>query len=56
MPIVVIFIFICPWIASFFYMEHRRSKVFDACINSVMWIIYLMYPLLCLMTIQGFQV
>ena len=55
-PIVVVAIFISPWIATFFYMEQRRSKVFDAAVNSVMWIIYLVYPLLCLMTIQGFQV
>jgi hypothetical protein len=29
--------------------------VFDTCANSVMWVIYLIYPLLCLMTIQGFK-
>jgi hypothetical protein len=44
-----------PWIASFFYQTHRKSRVFDTCANSVMWVIYLIYPLLCLMTIQGFK-
>ena len=52
-PMLVVFIFIVPWLASFFYQKHRRSRVFDTCANSVMWVIYLIYPLLCLMTIQG---
>ena len=54
-PMLVVFIFIVPWLASFFYQTHRRSLVFDTCANSVMWVIYLIYPLLCLMTIQGFM-
>ena len=54
-PLVIVFFFISPWIASFFFQKKRRSRVFDACANSVMWIIYLIYPLLCLMTIQGFK-
>ena len=52
-PVLVVFVFIVPWLASFFYQKHRRSRVFDTCANSVMWVIYLIYPLLCLMTIQG---
>jgi len=54
-PMLVVFIFTVPWLASFFYQKHRRSLVFDTCANSVMWVIYLIYPLLCLMTIQGFK-
>ena len=54
-PLIVVLIFILPWIASFHYQSHRRSRVFDTCANSVMWITYLIYPLLCLMTIQGFK-
>jgi len=54
-PLLVVFVFLSPWIASFFYQTHRRRRVFDTCANSVMWVIYLIYPLLCLMTIQGFK-
>ena len=54
-PMLVVFIFTVPWLASFFYQKHRQSLVFDTCANSVMWVIYLVYPLLCLMTIQGFK-
>ena len=55
-PMAVIFFFSTPWLASFFYMRHRRSRVFAQFSNSALWIIYLIYPLLCFMTIQGFKV
>ena len=54
-PMAVILFFSTPWLASFFYMRHRRSRVFAQFSNSALWIIYLIYPLLCFMTIQGFK-
>ena len=54
-PISVVFIFSLPWLASFFVYSHRRAKVFDRFCNVSMWIVYLIYPLLCLMTIRGFS-
>ena len=54
-PLLVVLVFMLPWIASFFYRRHRRDRVFDACVNCIMWITYLSYPLLCFMTIQGFK-
>lgn len=55
-PMAVVLFFSTPWLASFFYMRHRRSRVFAQFSNSSLWIIYLIYPLLCFMTIQGFKV
>ena len=55
-PMAVILFFSSPWIASFFYKRHRRSRVFATFCNSSLWVIYLIYPLLCFMTIQGFKV
>ena len=54
-PLLVILIFGLPYLASFFYNTHRRVEVFDELCNSAMWMIYLIYPLLCIMTIQGFS-
>ena len=54
-PISVVFMFSLPWLASFFVYRHRRAKVFDRFCNVSMWVVYLIYPLLCLMTIRGFN-
>ena len=55
-PILVVFVFCSPWLVTFIgFRPERRSRVFDSCCNSVMWIVYLIYPLLCLMSVQGFK-
>ena len=54
-PMAVILFFSAPWLVSFFYMRHRRSRVFSQFCCSALWVIYLIYPLLCFMTIQGFK-
>ena len=51
-PLLIVLLFSVPLLLTFFFNQHRRSAVFDQFSNSTMWVIYLIYPLLCMTTLQ----
>ena len=51
-PLLIVLLFSVPLLLTFFFNRHRRSAVFDQFSNSTMWVIYLIYPLLCMTTLQ----
>ena len=51
-PLLIVLLFSIPLLLTFFFNRHRRSAVFDQFSNSTMWVIYLIYPLLCMTTLQ----
>ena len=50
-PLAVILFFSLPWMASYFYKQHRARQAASAFCNNALWVVYLIYPLLCLMTV-----
>ena len=42
-PLLILFVLALPFLATFFFKQHRRNDVFDQFLNSAMWVVYVCF-------------
>ena len=54
-PVVVVFLIGCPFLVSQCgYRKSRRKVLLDRFYNSTLWLWYIIYPALCVTTLQNY--